>query len=69
MSEAVENYAKRYAEQVENVKFNTLLESIKNLMDSMKWSAEQAIKINPTQQLTEEQREQRAETMRRNFQK
>ena len=27
------------------------------------------IKINPTQQLTEEQREQRAETMRRNFQK
>lgn len=27
------------------------------------------IKINPTRQLTEEQREQRAETMRRNFQK
>ena len=27
------------------------------------------IKINPTYQLTEEQREQRAETMRRNFQK
>ncbi len=27
------------------------------------------IKINPTQQLTEEQREQRAESMRRNFQK
>ena len=27
------------------------------------------IKINPTQQLTEEQREQRAETMRQNFQK
>lgn len=44
MSEAVENYAKRYAEQVvENVRLNTLLESIKNLMDSMKWSAEQAM--------------------------
>ena len=27
------------------------------------------IKINPTQQLTEEQREQRAENMRRNIQK
>lgn len=44
MSEAVENYAKRYAEQVvETVRLSTLLESIKNLMDSMKWSAEQAM--------------------------
>lgn len=44
MSEAVENYAKRYAEQVvENVRLNTLLGSIKNLMDSMKWPVEQAM--------------------------
>ncbi len=44
MSEAVENYAKRYAEQVvETVRLSTLLESIKNLMDSMKWSVEQAM--------------------------
>ena len=44
MSEAVENYAKRYAEQVvETVRLSILLESIKNLMDSMKWSAEQAM--------------------------
>ena len=34
--EAVENYA-------ENVRLNSLLETIKKLMDSMKWSAEQAI--------------------------
>lgn len=44
MSEAVENYAKCYAEQVvENVRLNTLLGSIKNLMDSMKWPVEQAM--------------------------
>ncbi len=36
MCEAVEKYA-------ENVRLNSLLESIKNLMESMKWSAEQAM--------------------------
>lgn len=36
MCEAVENYA-------ENVRLNSLLEFIKNLMESMKWSAEQAM--------------------------
>lgn len=36
MCEAVEKYA-------ENVRLNGLLESIKNLMESMKWSAEQAM--------------------------
>lgn len=36
MCEAVEKYA-------ENTRLNSLLESIKNLMDSMKWSAEQAM--------------------------
>lgn len=36
MCEAVENYT-------ENVRLNSLLESIKNLMKSMKWSAEQAM--------------------------
>lgn len=46
MSEAVEKYAKEYAEQyVENVRLNSLLESIKNLMDSMKWPAEQAMNM------------------------
>ena len=52
MSEAVEKYAKdyakeyaeKYAEQkAEIVRLNSLLESIKNLMESMKWSAEQAM--------------------------
>ena len=52
MCEAVEKYAKdyakeyveKYAEQkAEIVRLNSLLESIKNLMDSMKWSAEQAM--------------------------
>ncbi len=36
MCEAVEKYA-------ENTRLNSLLESIKNLMDSMKWSADQAM--------------------------
>ncbi len=44
MCEAVEKYAKDYAEEyAENARQNSLLESIKNLMDSMKWSAEQAM--------------------------
>ena len=52
MCEAVEKYAKdyakeyaeKYAEQkAEIVRLNSLLESIKNLMESMKWSAEQAM--------------------------
>ena len=44
MCEAVEKYAKSYAEQyAENARLNGLLESIKNLMESMKWSAEQAM--------------------------
>ena len=40
MCEAVEKYAEQKAE---SVRLNSLLESIKNLMDSMKWSAEQAM--------------------------
>ena len=52
MCEAVEKYAKDYAEEyakeyaeeyAENARMSSLLESIKNLMDSMKWSAEQAM--------------------------
>ena len=44
MCEAVQNYAEKYAEQkAEIVRLNSLLESIKNLMESMKWSAEQAM--------------------------
>lgn len=48
MCEAVEKYAKDYAEEyakqkAEIVRLNSLLESIKNLMESMKWSAEQAM--------------------------
>ena len=44
MCEAVEKYAKDYAEEyAENARQNSLLESIKNLMDSMKWSADQAM--------------------------
>jgi hypothetical protein len=52
MCEAVEKYGKdyakeyaeKYAEQkAEIVRLNSLLESIKNLMESMKWSAEQAM--------------------------
>jgi len=48
MCEAVEKYAEQKAE---NVRLNSLLESIKNLMESMKWSAEQAmtaLKISDT---------------------
>lgn len=40
MCEAVEKYAEQRAE---SVRLNSLLESIKNLMESMKWSAEQAM--------------------------
>lgn len=40
MCEAVERYAEQKAE---NVRLDSLLESIKNLMESMKWSAEQAM--------------------------
>ena len=40
MCEAVERYAEQRAE---NARLNSLLETIKNLMDSMKWSAEQAM--------------------------
>ncbi len=40
MCEAVEKYAEQKAE---SARLNSLLESIKNLMDSMKWSAEQAM--------------------------
>lgn len=40
MCEAVEKYAEQKAE---SVRLNSLLESIKNLMESMKWSAEQAM--------------------------
>lgn len=40
MCEAVERYAEQKAE---TVRLNSLLESIKNLMESMKWSAEQAM--------------------------
>jgi len=44
MCEAVQNYAEKYAEQkAEIVRLNSLLESIKNLMETMKWSAEQAM--------------------------
>ena len=40
MCEAVEKYAEQKAE---SVRLNSLLESVKNLMESMKWSAEQAM--------------------------
>lgn len=40
MSEAVERYAEQKAE---NARLNSLLETIENLMESMKWSAEQAM--------------------------
>ena len=40
MCEAVENYAKQKAE-IE--KLNILIENVRNLMESMKWSAEQAM--------------------------
>ena len=44
MCEAVEKYTKDYAkEYAENARLNSLLESIKNLMDFMKQSAEQAM--------------------------
>jgi len=42
MCEAVEKYAEQKAE---NARLNSLLESIKNLMESMKWPAEQAIAV------------------------
>lgn len=44
MCEAVEKYAKEYAEKrAEIARVNSLLEAIKNLMETMKWSAEQAM--------------------------
>ena len=48
MCEAVENYAKSYAEKyaeqkAEIARLDSLLEAIKNLMETMKWSAEQAM--------------------------
>ena len=42
MCEAVERYAEQKAEKV---RLNSMLESIKNLMESMKWSAEQAMNV------------------------
>ncbi len=44
MCEAVERYAKSYAEQyAESARLNSLLDVVKNLMESMKWTAEQAM--------------------------
>lgn len=44
MSEIVERYAEKYAEQkVESARINNLLEIVRNLMESMKWTAEQAM--------------------------
>ena len=40
MSEIVERYAEKYAE---NVRLNNLLEIVRNLMESMKWTVEQAM--------------------------
>lgn len=40
MCEAVEKYAE---EKAESVRLSNLIENVKNLMDSMKWSAEQAM--------------------------
>ena len=42
MCEAVERYAEQ---KTEKVRLNSMLESIKNLMESMKWSAEQAMNV------------------------
>ena len=42
MCEAVERYTEQKAEKV---RLNSMLESIKNLMESMKWSAEQAMNV------------------------
>lgn len=42
MCEAVEKYAKEYAE---NARLNSLLESIRNLMENMKLGAEQAMNV------------------------
>ena len=48
MSEIVERYAEKYAEKyaeqkVESARLNNLLEIVRNLMESMKWTAEQAM--------------------------
>ncbi len=40
MCEAVEKYGNRRAE---SARLNILLENVRNLMESMKWSAEQAM--------------------------
>ena len=46
MCEAVENYAKSYAEQkAEIARLNVLLDSIRNLMANMKLGAEQAMNL------------------------
>lgn len=47
MCEAVEKYAKDYAEEYADRKMlDKQEEMIKNLMESMKWSAEQAMKVS-----------------------
>lgn len=44
MCEAVEKYAESYAESyAERIRIDTLYESVKNLMKSMKWSDEEAM--------------------------
>lgn len=40
MCEAVEKYAEQKAE---SARLNILIENVRNLMESMKWSAEQAM--------------------------
>ena len=46
MCEAVENYAKSYAEKyAEIARINVLLDSIRNLMANMKLGAEQAMNV------------------------
>ncbi|MCM1261403.1 MAG: PD-(D/E)XK nuclease family transposase [Butyrivibrio sp.] len=55
MCEAVERYAEQYAERkAESVRLNNLLENVRNLMESMKWSAEQAmtaLKVSDTDKI------------------
>jgi len=44
--EAVEKYAKSYAEQkAENARLNSLLDSIRKIMTNMKMGAEQAMNV------------------------
>jgi len=55
MCEAVEKYAESYAEKyAERKRIDVLYESVKNLMETMKWSAEQAmsaIKVSETDKI------------------